>query len=169
MPLFFRSAVPVNTEQGQRFKLQGVKRMHQVIRGLSVTTFFYMVTLWASFALFHAIFDKPFDHDWDLSGNFIGLFMVSVPYIAYGLILRHVENRPVRRAVQVSLLTVVCERVSIYWIGSYFAANGYGNPIPLQFIRGEAAPYFSIPYIFIGGIVSVLLCVAAAGVRWRKS
>ncbi|MEJ8547421.1 hypothetical protein [Brevibacillus borstelensis] len=142
--------------------------MSKIIEGLAITTIFYFATLWSAFTLFHFIYRIPFDHEWDLSGNFVGMFMITIPYILYGLVMRVRQDRPVRQAFIVSLITVVCERVSIYALGVFFSSNGYGSPVPLQFIRGEAAPYFTPLYIFAGGIVSVSLCVITTGIRRRK-
>lgn len=147
---------------------QEVRNMRKIIEGLSITTCFYFVTLWAAFALFRMIVSIPFDRKWDLSGTFIGLFMVTLPYLLYGLFARFQEENPARLALQVSVVTVLCERVSIYLLGLYYASNGYGNPVPLEFIRGEAAPYFTPLYIFAGGVCSVLLCVMAASFPFNR-
>lgn len=91
--------------------------------------------------------------------------MVTIPYLAYGLLIRSFPDNPIRLAFQVSLVTVIGERMSIYLLGWYYSSNGFGNPVPLEFIRGEAAPYFTPLYIFAGGIISVVICVLAAGIR----
>lgn len=135
--------------------------MKRIIEGIFVTTIAYFLSLWIAFAWFGLLFSIPFDHDWDLSGTFIGAFMVTIPYVTYGLLAR-LRAYSARLVLAVSLATVVCERAAIYLIGYYFSSNGYGSTIPLQFIRGEAAPYFTPLYIFAGGIFSVILCVAVA-------
>jgi hypothetical protein len=83
--------------------------MGKIIEGLVITTILYFVTLWSAFALYYWIYQIPFDHDWDLSGNFIGIFMITIPYITYGLLMRFIQDNPVRQAFTVSLVTVVCE------------------------------------------------------------
>lgn len=143
--------------------------MQKLVVGLAMMTFLYFVVLWTAFTMYHVIFQTPFDHNWDQSGMFIGIWMVTIPYLILGFTLRYFSERPVREAFQISLLTLVCERVSIYLIGYYYASHGYGNPEPLQFIRGEAAPYYTPAYIFAGGIISVLLAMGVARIRVNKA
>lgn len=136
--------------------------MYRLFQGVGAITVLYFVTLAVAVRFFSFVYGKRFDLDWDLSGWFIGALVMTIPYIAYGFLTTSLLGNAVRHALNVSLITVIGERISIYLIGLYLSASHYGNREPLAFIRGEAAPYFTPFYILIGGVISVMLCVIAA-------
>ncbi|UFJ41155.1 hypothetical protein LOK74_00910 [Brevibacillus humidisoli] len=71
-----------------------------------------------------------------------------------------------------STVPMVCERILIYVIGALLVAGGGDGTMEgitvIQFIRGEAAPYYTVTYILLG-LASPLLAIAAAGWRTNKT
>ncbi len=140
----------------------------KIAAGWAGTTIVYFLTLSASGAMYMLIFNEPPDRNWDRSGLVMGVAMLIMPYVIAGFYARLVfPDHPRTGAFWVSLVPVVGERVCIYGIGHFLAlAGGDGSMegiTTMMFIRGEAAPYFTIPYI-VGGVSSIALCMAIASV-----
>jgi len=139
--------------------------MFKLLGGWVLITLTYFLTLAATFTLYPILIHEPTDYNWNVSGTFIGIPLVIVPYVIAGLYVRStfVERRAA--AVWVSLIPMVGERLLIYFIGRLFVLSGGDGTMSgittMTFIRGEAAPYYTYTYILCG-FVSVAVCMIAA-------
>jgi hypothetical protein len=142
----------------------------KVVGGWMVTTFSYFLTLYVMFSLYPILFKQPTDHNWDLSGTFIGTSLIIIPYLFAGLYVKKAFDNKRSGALWVSIIPVISERLLIYIIGYLLVlAGGDGSMngiTTMMFIRGEAAPYYTYTYI-IGGVLSVLICMIAASFRHK--
>lgn len=130
------------------------------IEGILAIGLFYLLTLGISILLYRVIFKLPLDSNWNQSGVFIGTFMIIVPYVLYGLMSRYIFENQLKDVLIISGSFAVLERVCISIIGLKYTWNGYGADNLIQFIRGEALPYFSPLYIFGGCIISILISIS---------
>lgn len=142
----------------------------KVVGGWLVTTSSYFLTLYAMFTLYPLLFREPVDHNWDLSGVFIGTALIFIPYLIAGLYVKKVFVNKMFGALWVSLIPVISERLSIYCIGYLLVLMGGDGSMEgittMMFIRGEAAPFYTYTYILCG-ILSILICVFAASSRQK--
>lgn len=140
------------------------------IGGWMVTTSSYFLTLFSMSILFPLLFRQPVDHNWDLSGIFIGTPLIIIPYLIAGLYVKKVFAKKSSGALWVSIIPVLSERLLIYIIGYLLVLGGGDGSMKdistMMFIRGEAAPFYSYTYIFCG-ILSILICVITATYRHR--
>lgn len=115
--------------------------------------------------IFTAITHQPVDLARDRSGIVMGVCLVIIPYIFNGFLSRKLFSNPFKGALVTSLILVIGERLLIYLIGLYFVLSGGEGPMDnrpvMLFIQGEAAPYFTLPYIMMG-LLSVGICVFVA-------
>ncbi|MDQ1914321.1 hypothetical protein RAC89_28485 [Paenibacillus sp. GD4] len=143
----------------------------KIIGGWMVITSSYFLTLYAMFTLYWIIFKEPVDHNWNISGAFIGAPLLIIPYLVAGLYTKKVFDKKRTGALWVSIIPVISERLLIYLIGYLLVLGGGDGSMDgvttMMFIRGEAAPYYTYTYI-ICGIISVLICVIAASNKPKK-
>ncbi|MFD0681465.1 MULTISPECIES: hypothetical protein [unclassified Paenibacillus] len=139
----------------------------KIIGGWMIITCSYFLTLYAMFTLYYILFKQPADHNWDLSGAFIGMPLLILPYLLAGIYTKKAFVNKRSGALWVSIVPVICERWLIYLIG-YLLVHGGGdgstNGTTMMFIRGEAAPYYTYTYI-ICGVISVLMCFIVASYK----
>lgn len=137
----------------------------KIISGWMIIILSYFVTLYVMFAMYPVFFNEPTDHNWDLSGTFIGIPLIIIPYLIGGYFTRLAFANKRSGALWVSIVPVISERLLIYLSGYLLVlAGGDGSTngiTTMMFIRGEAAPYFSYTYIFCG-VISVLICLMVA-------
>jgi hypothetical protein len=137
----------------------------------------YCISIMIGFILYNSIYNLPFDRNREVSGGFIGSFVTVIPYVLLGLFIsfRH-KNQTLQNATLIGLFVVIGERLSLYLIGWNYVRTGIDGwnyesfRSPIQFVWAEALPYFTLFYIFYGGILSLLLCVITAmfGQKIRK-
>jgi hypothetical protein len=117
------------------------------------------------------IFKEPADHHWDLSGTFIGVPLLIIPYLVAGMYTKKVFVNKRTGALWVSMIPVISERLLIYLIGYLLVLGGGDGSMDgvttKMFIRGEAAPYYTYTYI-ICGMISVLICVIVASSKPKQ-
>lgn len=134
----------------------------KLITGWFIVTLSYFVTFAASAYLFRLLFQEPIDLGRPASGVFMGCFMIVIPYIVAGLYSRSAFDRPTPGAFWVSFVPMISERGLIYLIGAQLVASGGDGSMEgittMMFIQGEAAPYYTVPYILLG-VLSVLLAM----------
>jgi hypothetical protein len=79
-----------------------------------------------------------------------------------------VFSNPFKGSLITSLILVISERASIYLIGFKLVLSGGDGTMEgvttMMFIQGEAAPYFTIPYI-IRGILSICISMFFSSVK----
>ena len=138
--------------------------MKHIIAGWIIVAFSYFLSLFLGFTLYPLIFGEPWDYNRVASGYFIGAFVVFIPYITAGLFIRKSKFEPIKTALLISIIPAIFEKVFIYFIGASIAPTTHegNNRTVMQFITGEAVPYFT-PLYFAAGIVSVVLCMWVAG------
>lgn len=88
--------------------------------------------------------------------------LVIVPYLVGGLYCRYTSGGMSRfYPIWTGLLATSVERLFIFGVGYLFFAGGGDGTMwgvsYMNFIQGEAAPYFTWPYITVGGIISVAI------------
>jgi hypothetical protein len=136
-----------------------------IIVGWMIVTVSYFITLFAMYSLYPLFFQQPLDHNWSLSGAFVGIPLIIVPFIIGGLFIRMNFAKKRTKALWASLVPVIGERLLIYFIGYLLVLGGGDGSMngitTMMFIRGEAAPYFTPTYIF-SGVASVAICVVTA-------
>ncbi len=119
-----------------------------------MTTFFYFITFMISSKIFTFITNKPIDLARVSSGPFIGICLIIIPYIINGYCCRKVFSNPFKGSLITSIILVISERILIFIIGYMLVLSGGGGTINgikvMMFIQGEAAPYYTIPYILMG-------------------
>lgn len=117
--------------------------------------------MYAMFTIYSIFFKEPADHNWNLSGTFIGIPLLIVPYLLAGIYTNKTFANKRTGAIWVSIIPVICERLLIYLIGYLLVLGGGDGSMngvtTMMFIRGEAAPYYTYTYI-ICGVISVLIC-----------
>jgi len=144
----------------------------RLMGGWVVVTMTYFIALWLLLSLYPLLFQQPTDYNEALSGTFIGIPLLVVPYWVAGMYARKEFANRKLGALFVSLIPVVGERALIYLTGYLFVLGGGDGDGSMNgqtasfrevmmFIRGEAAPYFSSLYIY-AGIISVLVCLYSA-------
>ena len=135
------------------------------VQGWIMITTCYFVTFWCTATLFYLIWDSPIDLKREVSGPFIGMFLVVVPYILAGLYARKVFRHPHKAAWWLSIVPMVSERILIYCIGAILLAGGGDGSSKgitiMMFIQGEAAPYYTPTYILMG-LVSLVITYGVA-------
>lgn len=119
--------------------------------------------------MYNSFYNTPFDRYREVSGVFIGSFVIVIPYVLLGLFISVIrKNRSLRTATLIGLFVVIGERLSLYLIGWNYVRTGIDGwnyesfYSPIQFVWAEALRYFTPFYIFYGGILSLLLCVITA-------
>lgn len=134
----------------------------KLIPGWIMITICYIVTYGASAFLYRLLFGQPIDHNWTASGIFMGSFLILVPYTFAGIYSARSFAQRATGAFWLSTVPVIAERCLVYLIGaSLVSAGGDGSMdgiTTMMFIRGEAAPYYSLTYILLG-VVSILLTI----------
>lgn len=142
--------------------------MGKIVGGWLVTTSGYLLTLFAMFTLYPILFRQPADHNWDLSGTFIGVPLIIVPYLFAGLYVKRAFVKKRSGALWVCIIPVISERLLIYLIGHLLLLGGgdgsTNGMTTMMFIRGEAAPYYTYTYI-ICGVFSILVCMITASTQ----
>lgn len=140
----------------------------KIIKACILTTLIYYITFILSAKIFTLITHEPIDLARKISGPVIGICLITLPYIFNGYYCRKVFSNPYKGSLVTSLILVISERVLIYLIGLYLVLNGGDGTMEgvttMMFIRGEAAPYFTVPYI-IAGILSVCISMFFASVK----
>ena len=138
----------------------------KVLKSAVVTAMGYCLSLMMAFFLYNLFFDLPADHNRVVSGIFIGLFVMILPYVLLGIYINVIHvDRPLRASLCIGLFAILCERISIYFIGWSLVRGGvvgWSNETmlsPINFVHAEALPYFTPAYIILGGIASLVICV----------
>lgn len=138
----------------------------KVLKSAVVTAMGYCITLFVAFILYNLFFDLPPDHNRAVSGIFIGLFVMIIPYVLLGIYMNVINiDSPLSASLLIGLFVILSERLSIYFIGWSFVRGGadgwsYETIVsPINFVHAEALPYFTPTYIILGGIASLILCV----------
>jgi hypothetical protein len=118
--------------------------------------------------IFTFITKEPIDLAAKTTGTIIGICLIIIPYIFNGYYCRKVFSNPFKGSLITSIILVISERALIYLIGlKLFLSGGDGSVqgiTTMIFIQGEAAPYFTLPYIIMG-ICSVCISVVVASVK----
>ncbi|MEK3911804.1 hypothetical protein [Paenibacillus sp. FSL H7-0331] len=144
--------------------------MGKIVGGWLVTTFGYFLTLFAMVTLYSILFKQPADYNWDLSGTFIGVPLIIVPYLLAGLYVKRSFVKKRSGALWVSIIPVISERLLIYLIGYLLILVGGDGSIngitTMMFIRGEAAPYYTYTYM-ICGVFSIWVCMITASTQHK--
>jgi hypothetical protein len=146
------------------------------VGGWMVATSCYFLTLFSMFILYPLLFNEPVDHNWDLSGTFIGIPLIIIPYLIAGLYVKKAFANKWFGALWVSIIPVVSERLLIYLVGYLLVLGGGDGSMKaittMMFIRGEAAPFYTYTYIFCG-IFSILICIITASYdnakKWQSA
>jgi hypothetical protein len=140
----------------------------KIIKVCMLTTFLYFISFFLAARIFTYITHTPIDLGRKASGPVIGICLVIIPYIFNGLYCRKVFSNPFKGALITSLILVVSERILIYLIGFLLVLNGGDGSMngitTLMFIQGEAAPYFTTPYIVMG-IFSICISVFVSQIK----
>lgn len=138
------------------------------LKSAVITAMCYYISLMVAFGLYNIIFDLPSDRNRAVSGIFIGLFVIIIPYVLLGIFMNVInKNSPIRASFLNGLLVILSERLSIYFIGWTFVSTGtdswsYDNIIsPINFVSSEALPYFTPFYIIFGGLISLVICLVS--------
>ena len=117
----------------------------KVLKSGVVTAMGYCLSLMIAFFLYNLFFDLPADHNRLVSGIFIGLFVMILPYVLLGIYINgiHVDS-PLRASLFIGLFVILCERISIYFIGWGLVRGGvvgWSNDTmlsPINFVHAEA-------------------------------
>lgn len=131
--------------------------MKKLLEGTGVTAFFYILVL-----IFGYFIDTRFlGEKMEVSGVFIGALTMTIPYILLGLFLSEMvkQRTAIYKTIGIGLIAVLIERISIYLIGFTYILRDVGPSEPIWSI---GLPYFTTPYIFFGGLISLLLCVSVS-------
>jgi hypothetical protein len=83
--------------------------------GWVIITLTYFLTLAFSHILYRFVFQTPADFNWNTSGTFIGIFMLTVPYIVGGLFVRKTTIKPMLKAFWVSIVPTLSK--NFYYFG----------------------------------------------------
>lgn len=140
--------------------------MGKVVGGWIVTTSSYLLTLFAMFTLYPILFNQPVNYNWDLSGTFIGTFLIIAPHFFAGLYVKRAFVNKRSGALWVSMIPVMGERIFVIgYLLVLVGGDGSMNGITtMMFIRGEAAPYYTYTYM-ICGVFSVVICMITASYK----
>jgi hypothetical protein len=140
-----------------------MKGFTYVLVGWVLVTFVYFITLLVSANV--VSIGKGMSTQTELferSQLVIGIALIVVPYVIAGLYSRRVLKNSLSKTLAISIVPVIMERVLILSIGTYFVASGGDGSMNginlMMFIQGEAAPYFTVPYI-ICGVFSILITI----------
>ena len=140
--------------------------LFKLLKSAVVTAMGYCLSLMVAFFLYNIIFDLPADINRAVSGIFIGLFIMILPYVLLGIYINVInKNSPLRASFLIGLFVILAERLSIYFIGWSFVRGGvvgWSNEnmlSPINFVHAEALPYFTLSYIIFGGIASLIVCI----------
>lgn len=144
-------------------------KLSKYTNGLIIITTSYFATL-LIFANIAALI-KPNENTTFLQ-NFVGGFLIVIPYIFVGIYSRKKFEHPTKFVLWLSLIAVLCERVLIFLIGTYYASQrllpGWNGFTVLKFIQYKTpAFYFTTPYIILGSI-SVLISVGITSFKSSK-
>ncbi|MBN9653437.1 hypothetical protein J0K78_04085 [Halobacillus sp. GSS1] len=134
--------------------------MKKFLEGTGITAFFYILVL-----IFGYFIDTRFlGEKMEVSGVFIGSLTMTIPYIMLGLFYGEVFKQKIKinKAFAIGVLIVLTERLSIYLIGFTYILRDIGPYAPTWAI---GLPYFTTPYIILGGLVSLILYVSVLMIR----
>lgn len=139
-----------------------------LLKGWILVVVTYFVTFLVSANLGALL--KPENHPSFLQ-NFVGGFMIIVPYLVSGIYARKAFDNPIKGVLWLSIVPVISERVLIFLIGTYYVDQrylpGWNASTVIHFIQVKTpAFYFSIPYITLG-LASILISVTIA--NFKKS
>jgi hypothetical protein len=132
--------------------------------GWVIITMTYLLTLASSHIIYRFLFQTPADHNWNTSGTFIGIFMLTVPYIVGGLFVRKTTIKPIITAFWVSIVPALSEKFLLLWIGAAFVNTdpSIGATTSMAFLRGDGGlPFFTVPYMTLS-VLSVCICIFVA-------
>jgi hypothetical protein len=140
-----------------------------MVIGWITLTLSYFLTYGLSSILYRMIFTAPADHDWNTSGVFMGIFMLTIPYLIAGLFVRiSPTTKKIKLALWIGLIPCIFEKILLLWIGSLFVNSNnpsIGADTSIAFLRGDGGlPYFSVTYMLLG-LISVFLCIYIANYR----
>jgi hypothetical protein len=140
-----------------------------IFMGWIIITMTYLLTLAFSHILYRLLFQTPADHNWNSSGTFIGLFMLTVPYIVGGLFVRKTTIKPIITAFWISIVPTLSEKSLLLWIGAAFVniEPVIGATTSITFLRGDGGlPFFTVPYMVLS-VLSIFICIFVAA--YKKS
>lgn len=93
---------------------------------------------------------------------FIGLGLIIVPYITLGIyIVKFIRVKKLTQLVIYVVIPIISEKVIVFFIGWFYVANRIHGKVDftqiLSFIQSKYAPFFTLPYIIIGSLLSFLI------------
>lgn len=102
----------------------------------------------------------------------LGVVLVIIPYVIGGMYARYMFKGNLEKSLSIGLIPVIVERTLILVIGYFLVSSGGDGSMnglsTLSFIQGEAAPYFTLLYIW-AGLLSVLLVISISKFPIKKS
>jgi hypothetical protein len=138
-----------------------------IVIGWVVITMTYLITFTFSHLLYRLLFQIPADHNWTTSGIFMGIFMLTIPYIIGGKFVRKTTIKPIKTAIWVSVVPAFSEKLLLLWIGAAFVITdpSIGATTSMSFLRGDGGlPFFTVPYMALS-VLSISICIFVASYK----
>lgn len=140
-----------------------------IFQGWFFVTLTYVITLVLS-ATVGALL-KP-DNDPAFFQNFVGGFLIIVPYVIAGIFVSGKFSNPSKSALLISIVPVLGERLIIFLIGTYYVSErflpGWNMYTVMMFIQAKTpAFYFTVPYIILG-FISILITIVVANLKKKN-
>ncbi|MYL49292.1 hypothetical protein GLV98_07335 [Halobacillus litoralis] len=136
--------------------------MKKYLEGIGMAAFFYVLVL-----MFGYFMDSRFLGGTEVSSVFIGALTVIFPYVLLGVFSSVIlgEKSSLKSVIRLGLFVIVMERLAVYLIGFTYVLRDVGPREPVWSI---GLPYYTPFYIFIGGMISLLLYIMVASLPLRS-
>jgi hypothetical protein len=140
--------------------------------GWVIITMTYLLSLAFSHFLYRFLFQTPADHNWDTAGTFMGIFMLTIPYIVGGFFVRKTKSTPILTAFWASIVPAISEKSLLLWIGAAFVNTDHpsiGATTSITFLRGDGGlPFFTVTYMALSAL-SISICIFVAAYKKSNS